>query len=385
MEIKPSNIINPNIGSTYDIDQQIESKEESERKNSKLLFNYELKDNFNHFNGQNESCGDLKENGQDKIEENFNKNQECYIEQEFEGLNDLSNGKKKNKKKNKKDETQQINEELILNNFDDKILNEMTLIYNIENEDEIKIFGEQFVNNNINNCYILINGQKNILCEYLELNESQKTKKTLEIKLIENKTIIDMSYMFDNCIQLNCLPDISKWNTKNVTNMSAIFSICKSLISLPDISKWDTKNVTNMSRIFKWCKSLISLPDISKWNTKNVTDMGEIFYNCESLIYLPDISKWNTKNVTNISGIFSWCKSLVSLPDISKWNTQNVTNISGIFSWCKSLRSLPDITKWNTKNVTDMRSMFENCYSLISLPDISKWELNKNLEKDGCL
>ena len=302
MGIKPPNIINPNIGSTYDIDQQIESKEESERKNSKILSNYELKDNFNY--GEEGSSVNLKENEQDKIKENFNKNQECYIKQEFEGLKDLSNGKKKNKKKNKKDETQQINEELILNNFDDKILNEMTLIYNIENEDEIKIFGEQFVNNNINNCYILINGQKNILCEYLELNESQKTKKTLEIKLIENKTIINMSYMFENCIQLN------------------------------------------------------SLPDISKWNTKNVTDMGEIFYNCESLI---------------------------SLPDISKWNTQNVTNISGIFSWCKSLISLPDISKWNTKNVTDMRSMFENCYSLISLPDISKWELNKNLEKEGCL
>ena len=41
----------------------------------------------------------------------------------------------------------------------------MALIYIIENEDEIKIFGEQFVIININNCYILINDQKNILCE----------------------------------------------------------------------------------------------------------------------------------------------------------------------------------------------------------------------------
>ena len=110
-----------------------------------------------------------------------------------------------------------------MSKFDDKILNEMALIYIIENEDEIKIFGEQFVINNINNCYILINDQKNILCEYLELNESQKDKITLEIKLIENRSIIDMSYMFHNCTQLKSLPDISHWDTKNVTKMKGIF------------------------------------------------------------------------------------------------------------------------------------------------------------------
>ena len=39
-------------------------------------------------------------------------------------------------------------------------------------------------------------------------------------------------------LELNSLPDISKWDTKNVTAMNSMFSGCKSLNSLPDISKW---------------------------------------------------------------------------------------------------------------------------------------------------
>jgi len=59
-----------------------------------------------------------------------------------------------------------------------------------------------------------------------------------------------MSYMFDGCIQLLLLTDISKWNTNNVNKMSSMFSRCEQLSSLPDISKWNTNNVTDMSFMF---------------------------------------------------------------------------------------------------------------------------------------
>jgi len=74
--------------------------------------------------------------------------------------------------------------------------------------------------------------QQTKLCEYLTLNQSQKNKKILEIKLIETKRIINMSNMFDNCNSLITLPDISDWDTKNVTNMRNMFSGCESLKSL---------------------------------------------------------------------------------------------------------------------------------------------------------
>ena len=48
----------------------------------------------------------------------------------------------------------------------------------------IELFGYYFVNDNINNCYLLIDNQKIKLCEKLILNQEQKNKNILEIKLI---------------------------------------------------------------------------------------------------------------------------------------------------------------------------------------------------------
>ena len=262
--------------------------------------------------------------------------------------------------------------------------NEISIIYKINNNDKkIKLFGKEFIENNRNNCKIIIDNKEQEIIQYIDINEKMEKKDKLEIKLKEIKTITNMSYIFgcDDCHfcfdKLISLPDISEWDTKNVTNMSNMFNGCESLSSLPDISKWDTKNVTDMSGIFGWCESLLSLPDISKWDTKNVTNMCNMFYCCESLLSLPDISKWNTENAINMSYMFYCCESLLSLPDISKWDTKNVTDMCNIFYCCESLLSLPDISKWVTKNVINMSEMFRSCKSLTSLPDISIWDTKK--------
>ena len=65
------------------------------------------------------------------------------------------------------------------------IMDKMTIIYKIEkNQQKIKIFGDNFVENNKNNCYIVIDGKQKELCSELMLNENQKESNTLEIKLI---------------------------------------------------------------------------------------------------------------------------------------------------------------------------------------------------------
>ena len=108
-----------------------------------------------------------------------------------------------------------------LNNLDLQSGSVITITYNI-NENEIKLFGEDFVKNNKDNCYLLIEGKKENLCSKWEIND----KRLLEIKLIEIKTITDMSNMFSYCISLKNLPDIYKWDTKNITNMSGMFYKC---------------------------------------------------------------------------------------------------------------------------------------------------------------
>ena len=62
--------------------------------------------------------------------------------------------------------------------------------------------------------------------------------------------------------------------------MSKMFNNCQNLEELPDLSFWETDNVVNMSKMFNECQSLKLLPDISKWKTSHVTDMNSMFRRC---------------------------------------------------------------------------------------------------------
>ena len=251
----------------------------------------------------------------------------------------------------------------------DKIINindEIIMTYNFNSNDNIiRIFGNEFINNNKNNCKIEIDGK---VYELFDKYNNKDNKDTLKIKLIGYKNITNLSFMFCECSSLLSLPDISNWNTFLVTNMASMFYKCSSLLSLPDISKWNTSRVIDMNGMFYKCSSLTSLPDISRWNTSNVTNMVGMFLGCSSLSSLPDISKWNTSKVKDMQCMFYNCKSLSSLPDISKWNTSNVTNMYIMFYNCKSLSSLPDISKWNISNVTNIVNMFKGCDKNLNIP-----------------
>ena len=120
------------------------------------------------------------------------------------------------------------------------------IIYNInkENNNEINIFGYDFVKNNKNKCKMIIDNNEYEITEKYKIENYNNNKLYIKLKGIDNVT--DMSYMFSGCELLSSLPDISKWNTNNVTNMECMFNGCLSLSLLPDISKWNTNNVTNM-------------------------------------------------------------------------------------------------------------------------------------------
>ena len=135
-------------------------------------------------------------------------------------------------------------------------IDEIILLYIIKDK-EIQIFGTNFVNNNKNNCKMIIEGNE------MELKDkiNNITNNKLEIKLKGIKNITNMSYMFYECSSLNSLPDISKWNTSNVNDMSGMFRNCSSLNSLPDISKWNTSKAKyNMGGMFDGCSKLSKIP-----------------------------------------------------------------------------------------------------------------------------
>ena len=161
-------------------------------------------------------------------------------------------------------------------NLYDFMNNEIDIIYKYDkNMNKIKLFGKSFVNNNKNNCILIINKKILDLCEYYEIKEN----KNITVKLIEKSEIIDMSYMFYECASLLSIINFSKWKTKNVNNTSYMFYGCSSLNNLPDISTLITDNVIDISYMFFGCISLKYLPDINKWNLKNVRNKENIFVN----------------------------------------------------------------------------------------------------------
>ena len=195
----------------------------------------------------------------------------------------------------------------------------------------MRIFGDKFVDENYDNCYLSVNNKQFPLSTKFNYIKENDLDDILEVKLIE---------------------------TKKITSMNSMFKGCKTLVNIDNFSEWDTSCITDMSFLFNKCISLKNLPDLSKWKTSNVVKMNGMFDDCESLLYLPDLSKWDVSNVCDMNHMFSCCKSLKNFPDISKWNTSKVVNMNHMFSDCKNVEKLPDISKWNLSNVKDMKYMF---------------------------
>ena len=325
-----------------------------------------------------------------------------------------------------------INEDKIIKN---DLNNEMTIKYKLKNKGynkNIKLFDPLFIDYNKNNLTLIIDGkQEKELKEYHYAGQ----KEEITVKIIEKNPVTNMSFMFNNCQELETI-DFSKWKTINITNMESLFQLCP-LKEIVGISDWDTTNVISMKGMFSKCVNLEKIPDMTAWktpnlkdisllfngclslkskinfpkwktpnledmsylfsrcskvteihnlgklNTSNVKNMCGIFNKCEELIKLPDISSWKTQNVTDISIIFQFCSNLKSCPDISNWNSAKFKDISGVFSECGSLESLPNIGKWNTSEVECMCGLFNECNALKKLPDISKWKTSKVKDLSG--
>ena len=250
-----------------------------------------------------------------KIKKEYNNNVKIYENEMNKMKNDYRNIIE-NMKGQKNNIIQKFQE--YLNLLEDKINyvnNEITIIYRInKNDKKIRIFGENFVHNNKNNCKILCDGNEYEITEYFDVSKINKNQNKLEIKLRIINNLVNFSYMFSRCSSLLYLPDISKFNTFNINNMIDMFYGCSSLLFLPDISQWNTSKVENMAEMFDGCSSLLFLPDISKWNTSNVTRLSYMFKNCSTLINFPDISNWNINKVKERKDMFEGCNESLKIP-----------------------------------------------------------------------
>ena len=294
--------------------------------------------------------------------------------------------------------------------------NKLFIEYNNTNEKGqngiIRIFGENFVKNNKDNCGIVFNQKMEELKGIIKIDQDDPT---LRVILVENNrvnnrvtnmselfskcenlakiykeskwetsNVNDMSNMFYKCISLETFPKIKGWDISNVTNLDGMFNGCSSLKILEGLSKWETKNVNDMENLFKDCIALETIEGISEWNTNKVVNINGMFCKCIELKYLPESLKWATKNIIYMQEMFKNCKKLEKLPDISEWDVSKVKNFYKMFSKCKSLKALPELSKWSPKKEANKEKMFNECKSLESLPDISNWFVKNDNLINGC-
>ena len=105
---------------------------------------------------------------------------------------------------------------------------------NEDKKEKLRIFGKEFIKNNINNCKIIYKNKEYDICKYInDIDDEYNPNDILIIKLKEYNNITDMSYIFFDCTTLSSLPDISKWNTSNINNMSFMFYNCKTGLNIP--------------------------------------------------------------------------------------------------------------------------------------------------------
>ena len=146
------------------------------------------------------------------------------------------------------------------------------LIYNNENENETKIFGTKFVENNKNNIELIINGIKDRLIENYKLKQGDNN-----IRIIIKNKLINLGYMFDGCESLKNIDELKYLNTKDIINFAYIFHGCSSLSDIKPLENWNVSNGKNFSYMFNGCSSLSNIEPLQNWNVSNCSDFPGMF------------------------------------------------------------------------------------------------------------
>ena len=122
--------------------------------------------------------------------------------------------------------TEKLN--IMFNIYNKMNIDEINMIYKLE-EKNCKLFGKEFVKRYKDICKVIIEGEKQELKDNYSFKSFNSTNNIFQIKLKGIKNVINMSHIFDGCLSLISLPDISNWNTSYINDMSCIFRGCESL------------------------------------------------------------------------------------------------------------------------------------------------------------
>ncbi len=197
----------------------------------------------------------------------------------------------------------------------------------------------------------------------------------------QTSKVTTMASLFYNCKNLEDISGLINWNTESVTNISSMFYGTK-ISNITSLKEWNISNVVDISYLFDECHNLNDLSPISNWNVANITNMIAMFRNTK-ISDLSPLSNWNVSKVTTMLELFRNCTNLKNLNGLEKWNTESVTKMGGMFLDCTNLENIDAINNWNISNVNNLggdywygSGMFQNCRNLTKV-DLSNWNAPK--------
>ena len=233
----------------------------------------------------------------------------------------------------------------------DEYRTKLDLIYVAKSRVNCIIFGENFVKNNKDNIELIINGEKNMLVHYYELNEGEN-KITMIIK-------------------------------KNLTNLSRMFQSCETLHNINDLKYLDIKHVKDFSYMFFGCSSLSDISSLKNWNVSNINNFSYMFCGCSSLKDINPLQNWDVSNGYNFAFMFGRCSSLFDIRPLKNWNVSNSKNFYRMFFRCPLLSDISPLYNWNVSKCNDFRGMFQGCSSLSEIKALDNWKFSININKQN--
>ena len=251
--------------------------------------------------------------------------------------------------------------------------NDLNFEYITEKEGICDIFGATFVQNNLNNIELIINGKPNKLVDKFVLLKGKN-----KIKMIIKNDLTNLEEMFKGCKSLVNINDLKYINLKNVTSIQSMFYGCESLKDIKSLENWDVSQLKSLEGLFLYCKSLTDINPLKNWDVSNCRNLKCMFNTCESLPDVNALKNWNTSNVTDLSYTFRECHKLMDISALKNWNVSKCYNFRSAFGGCYWLTDISVLENWDVSKGEIFDGMFYECYYLEDLKPIRNWNVSNS-------
>ena len=127
---------------------------------------------------------------------------------------------------------QNINKNVIKFNIQKKLFGSFKLKYIIfeNNSNKNTFVGRNFIINNFSQYKVVYNHKE---YKYIEDLSEFSINNEIEVKLVLLNSKMNIKSLFENCISLKYVLDISNFDTSNTIDMSYMFCGCINLLSIP--------------------------------------------------------------------------------------------------------------------------------------------------------